>query len=114
MPLPESTSCFQRIWTVDTGCCRFVPVCLCALSAETQLALKMSATKKRKAQTEPKVFHARMVVTRTEEWWVEAETFEKAEQLLEAGQGHRHVIGEVLHVDFDEILVEDVLEDVEN
>jgi hypothetical protein len=53
-------------------------------------------------------------VTRTEEWWVEAENAEKAEKLLEAGQGHRHVIGEVLHVDFDEILVEDVLEDVED
>jgi hypothetical protein len=114
MPLPESTSCFQRIWTVDTSRCRFVPVCLCALSAETQLALKMSATKKRKAQTEPKVFHARMVVTRTEEWWVEAETFEKAEQLLEAGQGTppRDRRGPARH--FDEILVEDVLEDVEN
>jgi hypothetical protein len=113
MPLPESTSCFQRIWTVDAGCCCFVPARLCALSAETRLALKMSGTPKRKIQAR-RVFHARMIVTRTEEWWVEAETFEKAEQLLEAGQGHRHVVGEVLHVDFDEILVEDVLEDVED
>jgi hypothetical protein len=53
-------------------------------------------------------------VTRTEEWWVEAENAEKAEKLLEAGEGHRHVIDEVLHVDFDEILVEDALEDVED
>jgi hypothetical protein len=64
----------------------------------------MSGTRKRKIQTAPRVFHARMIITRTEEWWVEAENAEKAEKLLEAGQGHRHVIGEVLHVDFDEIL----------
>jgi hypothetical protein len=34
-------------------------VCLCAL-AETRLALKMSGTRKRKIQTAPRVFHARI------------------------------------------------------
>ncbi len=35
-----------------------------------------------------KMFHATMLVTRTEGWCVEAETAEEARQLLEAGDGH--------------------------
>src|SRR6478752_4248185 len=42
---------------------------------------KMSQTALRK-QTKRKMFHATMLVTRTEEWCVEAETAEEARQLL--------------------------------
>jgi hypothetical protein len=47
-----------------------------------------------------------MVVTRAEEWWVEADSPEQAEALLSAGKAHRHTLGEMLHVELDEILVE--------
>jgi hypothetical protein len=39
-----------------------------------------------------KTFHATMLVTRTEEWCVEAETAEEARRLLAAGDGHRSVL----------------------
>jgi hypothetical protein len=51
-----------------------------------------------------KTFHARVVVTRAEEWWVEARSAEEAEALLAAGQGHHTALGERLHVELDEIL----------
>jgi hypothetical protein len=46
-----------------------------------------------------KTFHATMLVTRTEEWCVEAETAEEARRLLAAGDGHRCSIGDYLHVE---------------
>jgi hypothetical protein len=61
---------------------------------------------KHKSKLRPKIFHARMAVTRAEEWWVEAESAEAAEQLLAAGKANRHTLGELLHVDFEEILDE--------
>ena len=48
-----------------------------------------------------------MVVTRAEEWWVEADSPERAKALLSAGKAHRHTLGEMLHVELDEILVEE-------
>jgi hypothetical protein len=51
-----------------------------------------------------KTFHARVVVTRAEEWWVEARSAEEAEALLAAGQGHHAALGERLHVELEEIL----------
>ena len=50
-----------------------------------------------------KMFHATMLVTRTEEWCVEAETAEDARQLLESGQGHRCQIGECLYVEVERV-----------
>ena len=38
--------------------------------------------RKLKAKTQTKIFHATMLVTRAEEWWVEAETIEEAQGLL--------------------------------
>jgi hypothetical protein len=73
----------------------------------TRLALKMPGTRKRTGLSESKIFHARMVVTRAEEWWVEADSPEQAEALLSAGKAHRHTLGEMLHVELDEILVEE-------
>jgi len=55
-----------------------------------------------------------MVVTRAEEWWVEADNTEQAEALLSAGKAHRHALGEMLHVELDEILVEDMPDDEED
>jgi hypothetical protein len=48
-----------------------------------------------------------MLVTRAEEWWVEAETLEEAQALLAAGKGHRHALGELVHVELDALLAED-------
>ena len=51
-----------------------------------------------------KTFHARVLVTRAEEWWVEAHSAEEAKALLAAGQGHHAALGERLHVELEEIL----------
>ena len=50
-----------------------------------------TATKKK-----PKLFHATMHVTRTEQWCVEADSADEARALLAAGQGHRCDAGECL------------------
>jgi hypothetical protein len=62
----------------------------------------MSVTASRPKQ-QPKMFHATMLVTRAEEWCVEAETPEEARELLGAGQGHRCHLGDCLHVEVDRI-----------
>jgi AraC-like DNA-binding protein len=54
-----------------------------------------------------KVFHATMLVTRVEDWWVEAESLEDARVLLATGQGHRNFIGELVHVEVDAVLTHD-------
>jgi hypothetical protein len=61
----------------------------------------MSAARKLKEQPRTKIFHATMLVTRAEEWWVEAESLEAAEALLAAGQGHRNALGELVHFELD-------------
>jgi hypothetical protein len=52
-----------------------------------------------KAGPKPKLttFHATLMVTRPEEWCVEAETAEEAAALLASGQGHRCHSGDRLH-----------------
>jgi hypothetical protein len=45
-----------------------------------------------------------MHVTRTEEWWVEAETAEEARRLLASGGGHRCHLGDPIHVEVDIVL----------
>jgi hypothetical protein len=51
-----------------------------------------------------KTFHARLLVTRVEDWWVEAHSLEEAEAMLASGQGHHAALGERLHVELEEIL----------
>jgi hypothetical protein len=51
-----------------------------------------------------KTFHARVLVTRAEEWWVEAHSVAEAEALLASGQGHHAALGERLHVELEELL----------
>lgn len=49
-------------------------------------------------------YHATMLVTRAEEWCVEAETVEEAQALLRTGHGHRCSSGETFSVELDELL----------
>ena len=58
------------------------------------------------AAPEPKtrLFHARMLVTRVEEWCVEAQTPEQARALLAAGAGYRCTPGESIQVEVDSLL----------
>jgi hypothetical protein len=49
----------------------------------------------------PRTYHATVLVTRLEEWWVEAETAEEAAALLAAGQGHHAALGERVHVELE-------------
>jgi hypothetical protein len=51
-----------------------------------------------------RLFHARMLVTRAEEWCVEAATAEEAHALLAAGAGHRCTPGESVQVEFEHLL----------
>ena len=50
-------------------------------------------------ETKKKTCHATMLVTRLEEWCVEAENAEEARALLASGQGHACHPGECIHVD---------------
>jgi len=45
-----------------------------------------------------------VLVTRVEEWWVEAETAEEARELLGSGHGHRQALGECVDVEIEAIL----------
>ena len=53
-----------------------------------------------------KTFHASMVVTRTEEWCVEAASLEEARALLATGQGHRCNAGYCTHVEVEQMIEE--------
>ncbi len=64
----------------------------------------MSVARKLKEEPQTKIFHGTMLVTRAEEWWVEAATLEEAQALLTAGRGHRHAVGELIHVELDALL----------
>jgi hypothetical protein len=59
----------------------------------------MAAQAKKKVQT----FHATMVVTRVEEWCVDAATAEEAKLLLAAGEGHRCNSGDAVHVELNRL-----------
>jgi hypothetical protein len=64
------------------------------------LKIEMTAqARKKKVQT----FHATMIVTRTEEWCVEAESAEEAAMLLAAGEGHRCHSGDAHHVEIGQL-----------
>ena len=63
------------------------------------------AVLKRKPGPELKTYHATMLVTRAEDWCVEAESPEEARELLAAGLGHRCHLGE--RVQFEVESVED-------
>ena len=56
---------------------------------------------KRKSEPELKTYHATVMVTRAEEWCVEAGSPEEAEELLAAGLGHRCHLGERLQFEVE-------------
>jgi hypothetical protein len=58
---------------------------------------------KRKPEPELKTYHATMLVTRAEEWCVEADSPEEARELLAAGLGHRCHLGERVQFEVDRI-----------
>jgi hypothetical protein len=57
------------------------------------------AALKRRLEPQLKTFHATVLVTRAEEWCVEAETAEEARELLAAGLGHRCHLGDRVHLE---------------
>jgi hypothetical protein len=61
------------------------------------------AALKQKPEPALNTFHATMLVTRAEEWCVEAESAEEARQLLAAGMGYRCHFGDCLHVEVDSV-----------
>ena len=50
-----------------------------------------------------RMFHATVLVTRAEEWCVEAETADEARELLGSGAGHRCHLGDCLCVEVERI-----------
>jgi hypothetical protein len=58
------------------------------------------------SDSKARLFHARVLVTRVEEWCVEAETAEQARALLVAGVGHRCTPGESIQVEIESLLDE--------
>ena len=55
------------------------------------------------SETKNQTYHATMLVTRAEEWCVEARSLEEAKALFEAGQGHRCSPGEIFCVELSEM-----------
>jgi hypothetical protein len=55
------------------------------------------------ANSKLRTFHATMIVTRIEEWCVDAASVEEAKAHLDAGQGHRCTGGDALHVELSEL-----------
>jgi len=53
-----------------------------------------------------RLFHARMLVTRLEEWYVEAATPEEARALFAAGTGYHGSPGESIQVELERMLDE--------
>ena len=58
---------------------------------------------KPKPEPELKTYHATMLVTRAEEWCVEADSPEEARELLAAGLGHRCHLGERVQFEVDRV-----------
>jgi hypothetical protein len=50
------------------------------------------------------IYHATLLVTRAEEWCVEAASPEEAKALFQAGEGHRCSPGDIFCVELDPIL----------
>ena len=61
------------------------------------------AALKQESERAPRMFHATVLITRAEEWCVEAETAEEARELLAQGAGHRCHLGDRLHAEVQEL-----------
>jgi hypothetical protein len=51
-----------------------------------------------------RTYHATMLVTRTEEWCVEATSPEEAKTLLETGEGYRCALGDICCLELGEVV----------
>ena len=58
-----------------------------------------TAALRRQQRPKLRTFHATMLVTRVEQWWVEAASAEEAQELFASGQGHHAALGERVHVE---------------
>jgi hypothetical protein len=71
------------------------------------------AVLKRKSASQPqrslkrKMFHATMLVTRAEEWCIEADSADEARALLATGEGHRCHLGDCLQVEVGRLIGDD-------
>jgi hypothetical protein len=61
------------------------------------------AALKQKFEPVVKTFHATVLVTRIEQWCVEAESAEDARELLAAGEGYRCHLGDCVHVEVESV-----------
>ncbi len=59
---------------------------------------------KQKPRPRLRTYHATMLVTRAEEWCVEAASAGEARELRAAGQGHRCHFGDVLQFELERML----------
>lgn len=77
-----------------------------AYKERPQQRLREQPSERPRHQPQPrlKTFHARVLVTRAEDWWVEAHSAEEARALLASGEGHHTALGERLHVELEEML----------
>ena len=64
----------------------------------------MAVTRKLKPKPRLRTYYATLMVTRAEEWWVEAESMEEAQVLLASGEGQRSALGERVHVELESML----------
>jgi len=74
------------------------------MPAATATKTRPLAEARTEPRTKPRLFHAKMLVTRLEEWCVEAATAEEAHALLTSGAGHRCAPGESVQVEFEHLL----------
>ncbi len=81
-------------------------VMLAATARKTEPLPEARAKPQTKSRTKPRLFHAEMLVTRLEEWCVEAETSEAARGLFAAGAGHRCAPGESVQIELEHLLDE--------
>jgi hypothetical protein len=68
--------------------------------------MALAALKRRpEPEASPKLrtYYATMLVTRAEEWCVEAASPEEARVLLAQGEGHRCHLGDCLQIDFEQL-----------
>ena len=52
-------------------------------------------------------YHARVLVTRIEDWCVDASSADEAKALLQAGEGHRCSSGDLICVELSELHADD-------
>ena len=52
-------------------------------------------------------YHARVLVTRMEDWCVDASDADEAKMLLQAGEGHRCSSGDLILIELSELRADD-------